>query len=350
MPIARRTPISRIRSTTPIVSVLTMPERRDDDRDDREGVEDAEDASQRLGDGALDALDRVGLEGEARGPSSRSAGRAVSIGAGREANGEGVGAEDAQRFPWRPSSRRGSPRRWCPASTAPRSRRPSGRAPGRVDGQVHRVADLRAPSDVARPCGQDRGAAGVEGRERRRIGRRLTIVRRPSARKSAPTTAAASTRMPRKARSKEAIGVTRPRRERPRGQPRPARRGRSGRMEVTISSPGHDVVEPGERGGARGLGGPAEGHDHREADDERAEGQRRPAAIAGERAAGEPLLDPQEQQQGQAEDPRQRPQDERREQRRGQEDAVDGERALRAVAGDDRRPGQHRERGDDAGR
>ena len=53
---------------------------------------------------------------------------------------------------------------------------------------------------------QDRGAARVEARASAAARSPSTTVRRPSARKSAPTIAAASTRMPRKARSNEAIG------------------------------------------------------------------------------------------------------------------------------------------------
>ena len=103
--------------------------------------------------------------------------------------------------------------RWGCASSGRRPARASARAVGRI---------AASPASSAVRAARDRRDEG----------------RRPSARKSAPTIAAASTRRPRKARSNEAIGVT------------PATPGTAvsvsttgssgpiGRIELTISSPG----------------------------------------------------------------------------------------------------------------
>ena len=68
-----------------------------------------------------------------------------------------------------------------------------------------------------------------------------------------------------------------------------------------------DVGQPARRGGPRVGGDRAERHDHREPDDERADRERRPAAIAGDRRAGEPLLEAQDARERQPGDPPERP-------------------------------------------
>ena len=117
------------------------------------------------------------------------------------------------------------------------------------------------------------------------------------------------------------------RRGRPRGLlDRPSSRP-IGRIEVTISSPGTTSSSQAS-GGAGVLADPAEGDDHRQADHERAEGQRGPAAVARTRprasrssmraksANGAPAIAPAGRQ------------DERDDERRDEQHAVDGERGC----------------------
>ena len=108
----------------------------------------------------------------------------------------------------------------------------------------------------------------------------------------------------------------------------------------------NDVLQPLEGRGAGGLRRPAERDDHRQADHERPEGQRRPVPVAGERAAREALLDAQHERDREAEEAGQRLHEERRDEGRVEQDDVDRHRSSGALVREDRRPGEHRHRRD----
>jgi hypothetical protein len=140
------------------------------------------------------------------------------------------------------------------------------------------------------PGRDDRRTAGVE-RGERRIAVAVDEASRPSAAMSAPTTAAASVRTPSRATSKVAIGLTR------------ATPGRAGQVlgDALVlgdrADRGQDELardDVGDPAGGRGAGvlpDPAERDDHRQPDRQAAEGQRGPAPVADDGAAGEPLLE-----------------------------------------------------------
>ena len=108
-----------------------------------------------------------------------------------------------------------------------------------------------------------------------------------------------------------------------------------------------DIGDPAGGSRTRMLPDPTEGDDHRDADGQAAERQGGPAAIADDRTAGEPLLEPEQDRERGSGDPRHDRQHERDEQRGDEQDAVDGQRldgpgAVRAARQDD-----HADDGDD---
>ena len=99
-----------------------------------------------------------------------------------------------------------------------------------------------------------------------------------------------------------------------------------------------DVGDPAGRGRPGVLADPAQGDDHRQPDGQATQRQRRPARVAVDRAPGKPLLDPQQQRERRAGDPGHDRQQERDEERADQEDGVDQE-GLPDAAG----PGRSRQ-------
>jgi hypothetical protein len=162
--------------------------------------------AQGLGDGALDLLDRVGLERERLGLVGKRRCRGGS-GAGREAHGEGIGAQDAKRV-----------RRVLPADE---DRLAARAGHGALDDAATVSSSWCSESTgsfITSPTCNPRRLASPTGRiaaplpsiaVSAAVRSPWSTVSLPSARKSAPTMAAASMRIPRKAMSKEAIGVTR---------------------------------------------------------------------------------------------------------------------------------------------
>ena len=89
---------------------------------------------------------------------------------------------------------------------------------------------------------------------------------------------------------------------------------------------GDRVGQPGSADLANVLDGRAQGHDHRQSDDQRAGGEGRAAGVAGQRAACQTLLVAEDAERD-SDKPEQRPQDSRHDQDRGQQQAVQDERA-----------------------
>ena len=151
-----------------------------------------------------------------------------------------------------------------------------------------------------------------------------TNASRPSAAMSAPTTAAASVRVPSRATSNVAIGLTRARFGTDVGDvpDDPLVRGdRTDRRQDELAR--DDVGDPAGGGRPGVLADPAQGDDHRQPDGQATQRQRRPARVAVDRAPGEPLLDPQQQCERRAGDPGHDRQQERDEERADEEDGVD---------------------------
>ena len=195
MPIARRTPISRTRSTTPIVSVLTMPSA----------------ATMTATSASASNTPKTRDSASATAPWIRSIGfdsRANVVGR-RAKRRRGRPSRDRARSGRRrhrrrarpatrsrPSSRRGSPRRRSRAWTARRSRRLEVDRVAGVDGHGHVVAEVQAEPFGERDR-QDRGRRPRRAPRAPPTRSPATAVSRSSMKKSRPTIAAASTRMPR---------------------------------------------------------------------------------------------------------------------------------------------------------
>ena len=237
MPIARRTPISRTRSTTPIVRVFTTPSAAT-----RTATRASASKRPKTRPSASLTAPWIVVSGFAW--SAQRLRRGLER---RSRRGPGVRAE-----PDGEDVRAGDPDRVGRVAPADEDRLAAAARDGSLDDpddpQVERAAGPRAGRSGCRRGGRRAGRRRRQGgpsRRRHRARSRAVVrspatnVSRPSARKSAPTIAAASTRKPLIARSKVAIGLTRrharngrevlQRRRRPR---------RPGRMLETSSSPG----------------------------------------------------------------------------------------------------------------
>jgi hypothetical protein len=106
---------------------------------------------------------------------------------------------------------------------------------------------------------------------------------------------------------------------------------------------GNHVGQPGGRALTGRLGRPAERDDHRQADDEGTEGERRAAAVAGQGAAGESLLEAQDRGQRDPDEAPERRQEERGGERGDQERRVHGQRPVGTHGSGRPRPGDQAE-------
>ena len=95
------------------------------------------------------------------------------------------------------------------------------------------------------------------------------------------------------------------------------------------------------------LADAAEGDDHRQADGQRADGQRRPAPVAQDRGAGEALLESSTRRERRAGDAGQGRQHERDAQGGDQQHGVHGERPDERRLAADRRPDEQADDADD---
>ena len=264
------------------------PEGGDEDGDDRERVEQPEDPAEGVVDGARDRLERARLEGRARGPSASTA-RPGRRRRARVRSGPRRRRRRRRRSrPSRRASRRGSPRRPCPGSdrsTMPATRRSSDLAAARRRGcsvdptrQAEPVRD--GPRDDRRPRRRRGRRAPRRGRRheraagRRRRGRR----RRPRPRRSrTPSTGDVERRD--RADPGDAVDG----RER---RPRTSSSRATGRIEVSelVARDRRRRARPRPR--PRVLADAAERDDHRQADRQRPDGQRRPARGRGRSPRG----------------------------------------------------------------
>ena len=340
IPAARRTPISRTRSRTFIVRVLTMPSAAMMHGHERQGVEEAEDAAERV------ARWRPGSGRAARPRGRRARGRAGRAPCGRRPWRRARSGRRRRRrrrrraVGRRPASRRGRPRRCGPGSgplgdaddpQVERARRRPWRRSASSPTTSPRRSARAAGTITAPPCvegGQGRGpVAGDEGQPA--VGGEVRADHRRARRPRCPSTA----------RSNVAIGLTR-------GDARHARRATSatpssaaaGRIEVDELVAGHDVGRARRAAAARAC------WPTRRARRPSPARWRAPRGSASVRLrsrtrvrAGEPLLEREDEPRTGS--PARRASagsEERHEQRRDQQDAVDGEGADR------RRPSRRR--------
>ncbi len=304
IPAARRMPISRTRSMTFIVSVLTMPSAATMTATTASASNSPKIRPSASLDGALDPVERS----RPRGPSWRAVSAEVVAGRGRARSGAKRTAKaSAPATPRRPSRR--SSRR---ASTRRRGRAASLDDPD--DAQVEPcVAVGRGHGQrLAEPRGRAarRAPPARSPRRRRRAprapppGRPPTNVSRPSAARSAPTTAAPSVRVAVERdverRDRADPGDAGDRVERPRRRPRPAA---IGRIEVTTTSPGTtSAIQPAAAARACWPTPPSAtiiASPTVSAPRSASSGSGRAATDA----AGEPLLEPEQERERRAGDP-----------------------------------------------
>ena len=293
MPAARRTPISRTRSRTLMVSVLTMPSAATRTATSARASNSPKTRPSASLDGALDPVERD----RARGPSwrGRRARPVAAVGVPRRAR-SGRRRRRRRRRRARSSrraSRRGRPRRSRPGSdrsTMPATRRSRSAAVG----DRARAASWPTvqPEPRGRRCRQDRGAAGVErGRGPRRGRRRRTEpavggevgadhrrrIERDAVDGDVERRDRADPRR-RRARGRGRVGdAPRRRRRADRGQTS-RRRGRRRRARPAAAARACWPTPPSATTIARPMASAPSG-------------QRRPAPVADDRAAGEALLE-----------------------------------------------------------
>ena len=121
-----------------------------------------------------------------------------------------------------------------------------------------------------------------------------------------------------------------------------------GRDDVTRD----DVGDPGAGGDPCVLADRTEGHDGRKPDRERPDGQDRAAPVTGQRPTGQALLEAEQQRERRTSEATEWPQDERQQERRGEQDRVHGERPADTGVTDPTRPDEqagdgHRDEDDD---
>ena len=287
-------------------------------------VEQAEDPAERVARSRPRSASSGSARGPVRGPRRRAPGRPSAACAGRVADREGVGAEHAEAVASRrpaDEDRLAGPAGQRRARRSPTTRRSTVRAGRRPEGQ--RVADPQAE-----PVGQAAGTIAeppASSAVRAAAGRRPRSQPAVGERDPRPTTAAASSRTPRKAASKR------------RDRADPGDAGHGGELAAATPSSsadrpdrgrdhvaGHDVGQPGRAARAGVLRPRRRGHDHRQADRQGADGEGGPARGRGRsEPRGEALLGAQDEPEREPGQPAERPEDERREQGGDEQHAVD---------------------------
>ena len=288
IPAARSTPISRTRSRTFIVSVLTMPSaatttatsaRTSNSPNTRSSASPMAPWIRPSGTGSR-ASERASSASAARSAADASLDEThrEGVGAG-DPESLGIGPADEQRFAGRTGQ---GP--LGDADDAQAQRRAIGRRDDDPRSELEAVAGGDARRDDDRAAGDRVRRGPPPGR------RRPGAAGRPRPR-SAPTIATPSIRTPSTARSNVAIGLT----ERTPGSATEglveplveAAREDRGDDEVARD----DVGDPGAGRRTGMLADPAERDDHREADRQRTDRQRGAATVTQDGGAGEPLLE-----------------------------------------------------------